>query len=51
VLLSGRTVARDHGPHAVFETGETNHADVDEKKQNKKISGKEVNGPRGLLAA
>jgi len=44
-------MARDHGPRATPETGQVNHDDVDEKKQNQQIRGKEVNGARGLLAA
>jgi hypothetical protein len=44
-------LSSDHGLHVVPEAGAPNHDDVNHKKEYERTSGKEVNGPRGLLAA
>jgi len=51
MLLPGGVVARDHGPHAILESRQAHHRDVDEKKENKGNCHEEMNGAGRLLAA
>ena len=51
MLLSCAGAARDHGSHAVPESGTTNHHDVDQQEQYEKHGDEEMNGACGLLAA
>jgi hypothetical protein len=48
--LRGGT-ASGHGPHAAAESSETNHQNVNQKKEHQENSDEEVNGSGGLLAA
>ena len=43
--------ARNHGSHALPESGQTNHHDVNQQEEQEKRGAEKVNRARGLLAA